>query len=365
MPKTKYTKGKSGYYQTNVWDGTYTPNGKKHLVTLRSKKSSKDLERMVEEMHAKVNERQFVRKSNITFKDYAKAWKQAYKSHLEINTQNMYSNIINKHFEPLTCPVGDITRAHYAMAFNDIKGTRTKQQFQMVFKQVLRSAINDKLLPESAYKEIVSDEIKVKYESKPKRALTQEERKAITNCQFVNERDKVFLYLLYYTGMRGEEIRALTVFDINFKKKELTVNKAVAFDKEKPILKDTKNNVHRTIPISDNLVNVLEPYIKDLNGTKLFSMASGDYLTKSSYTKLWARVKKEMQKHCTESIEDLTPHMFRHNYCTSLCYKIPEISIKMIAQLLGDSEEMVIKVYNHISEERERPHEVVAKALII
>ena len=36
-----------------------------------------------------------------------------------------------------------------------------------------------------------------------------------------------------------------------------------------------------------------------------------------------------------------------------MCYQIPRISIKKIAQLLGDSEAVVINVYNHIQMERE------------
>lgn len=30
MAKAKYTKGSDGYYQTKVWDGTYTELGKKN-----------------------------------------------------------------------------------------------------------------------------------------------------------------------------------------------------------------------------------------------------------------------------------------------------------------------------------------------
>lgn len=45
MAKAKYTHGTDGYSKTNVWDGTYKPDGRKHYVPLRSKKSSGDLEK--------------------------------------------------------------------------------------------------------------------------------------------------------------------------------------------------------------------------------------------------------------------------------------------------------------------------------
>jgi hypothetical protein len=44
MAKAKYTKQKNGYFQARVWDGSYV-DGKKHYITIRSKKSSKDLDK--------------------------------------------------------------------------------------------------------------------------------------------------------------------------------------------------------------------------------------------------------------------------------------------------------------------------------
>ena len=52
-------------------------------------------------------------------------------------------------------------------------------------------------------------------------------------------------------------------------------------------------------------------------------------------------------------IVGLTPHIFRHNYCTELCYQVPMISTKKIAKLMGDTEKMVLDVYSHIIEEKE------------
>ena len=63
------------------------------------------------------------------------------------------------------------------------------------------------------------------------------------------------------------------------------------------------------------------------------------------------------------AITGLTAHIFRHNYCSNLCYKVPEISIKKIAQLMGDTEKVVIDVYNHIIDEKEDVSEVVESAL--
>ena len=68
---------------------------------------------------------------------------------------------------------------------------------------------------------------------------------------------------------------------------------------------------------------------------------------------MWERILTSMQAVCEEKIVGLTEHVFRHNYCSSLCYQIPKISIKRIAELMGDTEDMVMKVYSHILAEKE------------
>ena len=64
----------------------------------------------------------------------------------------MYQNIIEKHF----CVLGDvrlrdIDRIHLQILLNNAAGKiRTQQQIQMVFKQVLKSAVSDQLFPANA-----------------------------------------------------------------------------------------------------------------------------------------------------------------------------------------------------------------------
>ena len=364
MAKTKYTKQAGGYFQTKVWDGTYTSSGKKKYISLRSYKSSKDLENKVNEYKHAIKEREFVRKSDATFLEYAKAWNLAYKGSLELNSRNMYLNTITKHFDALTQAIGDTNRSHYITMINGISGTRSKQIASMVFKQIVKSAIRDKLLPASAYDEIFADTIKIKYKAPEKRPLYDYERTALKEAVF-KPMDKAFVYILFGCGLRRGEAIALTRFDISLERKEISVNKAIAFDTNNPILKDTKNGVHRVVPIPDAIYPFIEEYVKSLKGTNLFPGAHTAYITKSSLDKMWQRIIKTMQSECVETITGLTPHIFRHNYCASLCRQFPEISIKKIAELLGDSEKMVLEVYNHEIEGKIKPVETISKAIAL
>ena len=124
-----------------------------------------------------------------------------------------------------------------------------------------------------------------------------------------------------------------------------------------PTLKGTKSdNGDRTLPIPTKILHIVKNFVESARArgkTYIFTMQGGEPMSKSSYDKMWGRIRKALQEQSEEQITGLTSHVFRHNYCTNLCYQIPKISIKRIAQLLGDSEKMVIEVYNHIIMEKE------------
>ena len=74
MAKSKYSQGKDGYYAARVWDGSRDDHGRKHYIMLRTRKSSKELERMVSEHNARVASGQFVKSSDALFLDYCQEW---------------------------------------------------------------------------------------------------------------------------------------------------------------------------------------------------------------------------------------------------------------------------------------------------
>lgn len=142
------------------------------------------------------------------------------------------------------------------------------------------------------------------------------------------------------------------------------MNKALAFTDSETFVKSPKTVYgHRTVPIPDKIYGFLSEYIASIDTDILFPYGRKSYITKSMYTRKWARIVKAMQNVSQEPIDGLTAHIFRHNYCASLCYMIPEISIPKIAKLLGDTDKMVIEVYNHVIEEREQTQDIVGKAL--
>ena len=114
----------------------------------------------------------------------------------------------------------------------------------------------------------------------------------------------------------------------------------------------------------------LKEYLAALPGSYLFTCRDGSIMTHSAYVKMWQSIVRKMNHAAGGTgafpvISDLTAHIFRHNYCTNLCYQVPAISIKKIAQLMGDTEKMVLDVYNHIMDEKEDTAAVVNDILAV
>lgn len=359
MATQKYKRGKDGFFKTKVWDGTYNPDGSKHRKNLRTDKSSRELERLVNEFNQAVSERRALRKSNVSFLEYSRMWREVYKANRSANTIAMYDNIINKHFLPLeSCPLQDINRIHIQTVINNAAGKpRTQIQILQTFKQVLRSAVSDKLFADNVFSDIFDNMDPIRYSPGEKRPLTEYEKKAVFHAAYKYDQDKIYIYIIYGCGLRREEAAALTVFDFNFQDESVCINKAYEFTRNTPALKSPKTeNGYRTIPIPRKILPAVKEYVQRLKcsgRTQLFTTLSGGPFTKSAYDKMWARILKAMQAASDQPIGSITGHMFRHNYCTNLCYQIPRISIKHIARLMGDTEAVVLKVYNHIILEKE------------
>lgn len=359
MPRKKYSMQKDGRYFAKVWDGSYTKDGRKHLKTITSSKSSKDLENKVALFKKSLEEGLIVADHDVTLLEYAMQWQKIYKANAELNTKSMYERIIRGYFpflgDILLC---DVKRMHFQALINqNADHPRTCQQIQLTFKQVIRSAISDKLLPASALMDICDGISIPKYSPKEKRGLTTREVSAIRTAPF-SPMERAFVYLAYYCGLRRGEILALTVFDIDLKGCILAINKAVAFDGNNSVTKGTKSaNGNRSVPIPHPLSEFLKGYIPTLKTSYLFTTQKGGPLTRSGYSKLWKRIFNKINEELGGSphikMTDISAHVFRHNYCSNLCYQIPAVSIKKIARLLGDSEKMVIEVYNHILDEKE------------
>lgn len=368
MAKTKYSYNeKRKEWIASVYDGTLTPTGAKHRKQITSKKSSADLEKKVNAFKQSLLEGN-TQPSNITFGEYAQRWLETYKASKEINTRYMYASVVRSCFGDINdVPIYKITRSHFQKCINNkIDHPRTCQQIKLTFKQIIKSAVRDHLLPSNSLEDITMDISLPKYQKPLKKPLSELEKEALSKAD-LDGRKRTFISILYYCGLRKGEALALTKDDFDWSEKTITITKAWVQGEIKPYPKS--DNGIRVVPLPDACIAQIRTFI-DMSEGFIFHGKNKPVMTEDAYRRMWQSIITSMnvalgynpnaKKNRTEKqIVGLTAHTFRHNYCTELCYQIPLISTKEIARLLGDNEKMVIEVYSHLVEGKENTYAAI------
>lgn len=356
MPK--YKKRKDGRFRARVWDGTYTDNGQKHYIDLYSTKSSRDLELKVIEYETQKKQGLVSLNKNVDIYEYSCNWVRTTKAFKEERTQAFYWTITHKikelqgvTFENLNYNlVQNLINQHSKspVACSDLKKT---------LRAICKTAEKDKILPRGVTEDIF-DRVEVpKHTPKVRSPLSESDKNAL-NCPELTLQEKAFLYVLYFTGMRRGEALALTKADITHS--DININKSFGIKQSSEFYLKAPKTIHgiRTVPIPNKLREFLDEYLPTLDTDYLFTF-EGKPLTYGRVNAMWKEIKRKTNI-------NVTPHYFRHNYCTMLCYQAAlerNITTKKIAELLGDTEEMVLKVYSHIMNEKENVTEAVNNAL--
>ncbi|MBC9873657.1 tyrosine-type recombinase/integrase [Macrococcoides bohemicum] len=163
----------------------------------------------------------------------------------------------------------------------------------------------------------------------------------------------IIIIFLAFTGCRVGELLAMTWNDIDLDNKMVTIKASRKHNK----VSSTKNKKVRRIPISEQVVSDLKKYrawyIQRLfkDGKSLtdddfvfISEQKGTKIAQTTITYLLKRVKKRIGI-------NITPHGFRHTHATILAGE--NMSFMTIAKRLGNTPEVVISNYAHVTEEME------------
>jgi integrase len=140
------------------------------------------------------------------------------------------------------------------------------------------------------------------------------------------------------TGLRFGEIIAVTWKDINFNENVLTVSKSVS----RGYLGSTKSNKIRYIPLSNDLVQMLEFRKLDESKNELvFPNTVGKYLIQE-------RCRKWLHQICKKAdLRIIGWHTFRHTFASRLAEN--GISMRTIQELLGHADTNTTMRYAHLS----------------
>lgn len=277
------------------------------------------------------------------FADYAESYYSLYKDdtlrHTTISSQR---SLLNKHLIPEFghLDITEITVDMIQKMLNNKKSyaKKTLQEMVMVLGMILESAVEDGIISRNPAKsQKLSNPSKQKTERK---ALTEEEIQDIIAHipELSQARDRRYLALLAYTGMRREEVLGLRWDDIdmNANPPVFHVQRAITFKGNKAIVGDTKTeNGVRDVPIHPDLIQWLT---HEDNNTEYIVQ---DNITQQIVKNMWKRISKEI------NVYDATPHCFRHTF-TTICRR-SGMDEKTMQKLGGWSDiETMRKHYTHV-----------------
>jgi len=147
-----------------------------------------------------------------------------------------------------------------------------------------------------------------------------------------SDRDLVILYILFYLGLRNNELRLLRIEDIDFESFNIKVVQG-------------KGKKDRYIPIPKQLIPILQTWIGDketgwvITGRQKQGTISNRHIrriiTEIAYN---SGIRKP---------EEVHPHTLRHSYATFIINNGG--NIEEVKELLGHSNISTTQVYTHLS----------------
>jgi len=167
-------------------------------------------------------------------------------------------------------------------------------------------------------------------------------------------------YVFMYTGARFNEVRALSDNDI--KNSKITINKSLngkkVYNNPTPI-KPTKNYKAFTKQIPA----ILQEKITEYKNWKKQNKISSKYLFGGEIPYSENVVRRRLRADIKNAnVPYISPHGFRHSY-VSLLINLG-VTTKIIAELIGDKEEQVIKTYGHLyADAKDRAIEILNQKL--
>lgn len=302
------------------------------------KKAEKDIQRQMVEYAEK-------QLRGISFTELADKWETAHYQNIGYNTRCKYERAAKRAVEHFgdtparTVTVLDAQRYIDGMAASNF-ARDTVSCHLSVLSQILKFGVINRYVDTN-----VCDNVSIPRNlKKTSYAMpTPDDIKIALTC--IDKPFGLYAYMAITTGMRREELLALTYNDIDFKKQTIHITKAVVFEGNRPVISATKTRASiRTIIIPEQLVDVLKK-----GNTKGYvfknTIDPESPMTLQMFRKAYARYQKETGL-------KVTSHSLRHGYATIL-YDA-NIDIKQAQKQLGHSKiNTTMDIYTHISESRQ------------
>ena len=243
------------------------------------------------------------------------------------------------------------------------KGYSTLTSIRGVVKPAFQMAYNEEVVRRNPFDFKLTDV--VVNDSQKRISLTEKQQKVWMN--FIRE-DKS--YAKYYdefvvllgTGMRVSEFCGLTRKDLDFKNRRIRVDHQLIRERGgKYYVEETKTSSgRRFLPMNETVYDSLKKMLERRPEVKTEPMVDGYsgfiMLDKNRNPKVALHIENEMcwamkkykKLHPDSPLPHITPHVFRHTFCTN--YANDGMDIKNLQYLMGHSDAGVtLNVYTHAS----------------
>ena len=249
---------------------------------------------------------------------------------------------------------------------NDGKGYSTITSVRGVVKPAFQMAYNEDIIRRNPFDFKLVDV--VPNDSKKRGAMTEEQqdiwmtyiREDKTYTKYYDE----FVVLLG-TGMRVSEFCGLTMSDLDFENRRIRVDHQLVRERGgKYYVEKTKTACGvRFIPMTDDVYWSLKNILARRKKVKMETIVDGYsgfiLLDKDSKPKVALHIENEMRwamkkynkLHPDQPLPNITPHVFRHTFCTNMANA--GMDVKTLQYLMGHSDVGVtLNIYTHASYDR-------------
>lgn len=365
---SKYNKRADGNYQHAITIGRKDDG--KPIRKLLYAKTIKELDEKIREFE---NERQkgiLPLRKEVTFSELAEQWISTYKPQISPAMRSKYRTLLDKHLIPSLGPmkVRNLKPMHLqtiinAMAAREPKpyATATMKEVKCTASQILEVAYDNDMLYKNVFAKISIPRI----EPEQRRPLTKAEQKLVWD-NIDGHRMGLYACVMLDSGLRRGEALALQWGDIDFGNKLIKVRKSLTFDGNHSYTKEPKTKAgNRDVPITERLLPHLHAAMKKSKSLIVFPNAGATgYMTQISFKRAWesylsflnlqaggrvaSRSRAKVQK-----LDDITPHMFRHTYCTLL--HEAKVDVKSAQKFMGHADsQTTLRTYTHLTKETEQ-----------
>lgn len=361
MPKVPYKKRKDGRYYKQIVYG-YDENGKRKVKTFYDF-DWRELDKRVRSFQLELDNGTYT-DNDITLGECIQLWWKT-KEDLAPSTKYNYKVILKSVESISDVKLKDLTAQKVSRFLDDNckseKGAK-KALCYVLLKMIFNFAVKREFVAKNVFEKLD----KPKTQLSKRRALTLNEKSAVESM-IKNGKMKIrtisILALLYYTGMRRNEVLCLRRSDVNLDEKYVYVKRTLAYTENgKMYEKDMPKTVAgiRQIPIIPALKSVLEKYLDTLNENEehLFKTSHGTFISSGNFAIIWQNILREINKNlgATEQTS-ITPHYFRHNYATELIYS--GVPLKTVQYIMGhENIDVTMNIYADV---RLNVEDVIAK----